>query len=171
MAHAAIFFKVIRSGSALHWALRALVAVGLVLLVWWMVKGAKPSSLGNYTDAMALAIAALSLNLLFGYIGELSMATAAFFGIGAYTAAILSMPPADSVFVPRAKTVERVLGAWLGNYSLHPWTVAAPVAAFGGAVLALVASALRRLGMALVSSSIAVAGAKLSTTPPAATLS
>jgi cytochrome d ubiquinol oxidase subunit II len=71
---------------------------------------------------------------------------------------ILSMPPADSVFVPRAKTVERVMGAWLGNYSLHPWTIAAPVAAFGGAILALVASALRRLGMALVISSVAVAG-------------
>ena len=70
---------------------------------------------------------------------------------------ILSMPPADSVFVPRAKAVERVVGAWLGNYSLHPWTVTAPVAAFGGALIALVASAWRRPGLAFVLSSIAVA--------------
>jgi cytochrome bd ubiquinol oxidase subunit II len=71
---------------------------------------------------------------------------------------ILLMPPANSAFVPRAKTVERAVGIWLDNYSLHPWTMAAPVAAFGGAFLALVASALRRAGLAFVFSSIAVAG-------------
>jgi cytochrome bd ubiquinol oxidase subunit II len=70
---------------------------------------------------------------------------------------ILSMPPADSPFMPRAKTVERAVGAWLGNYSLHRWTLVAPVAAFGSALLALVASAWRRQGLAFVLSSIAVA--------------
>ena len=56
----------VRSGGTVHWIIRAGVAVLLVLLVWQMVSGASPSSLGKYTDAMALAIAALSLNLLFG---------------------------------------------------------------------------------------------------------
>ena len=76
-------------------------------------------------------------------------------GIDGYR--IVSMPPADSAFMPPAKTVERVMGGWLGNYSLHPWTLVAPVAAFGGALLALVASARQRLGLAYTLSSIAIA--------------
>ena len=76
-------------------------------------------------------------------------------GIDGYR--IVSMPPADVAFMPPAKTVERVMGGWLGNYSLHPWTLVAPVAAFGGALLALVASARQHLGLAYTLSSIAIA--------------
>ncbi|MEO8676128.1 MAG: cytochrome d ubiquinol oxidase subunit II [Casimicrobiaceae bacterium] len=76
-------------------------------------------------------------------------------GIDGYR--IVSMPPADAAFMPPAKTVERVAGGWLNNYSLHPWTLVAPIAAFGGALLALVASARQRLGLAYTLSSIAVA--------------
>ena len=76
--------RVIKSGGLLHWALRALVAVGLVLVVWWMVSGTQPSGLGKYTEAMALAIAALSLNLLFGFNGQISLGHAAFAGISAF---------------------------------------------------------------------------------------
>jgi branched-chain amino acid transport system permease protein len=74
----------IKSGSALHWALRAVVAVLLVLLVWRMVSGAEPSSLGKYTEAMALAIAAISLNLLFGFNGQISIGHSTFAGIAAF---------------------------------------------------------------------------------------
>ena len=76
-------------------------------------------------------------------------------GIDGYR--IVSMPPVDTAFMPPAKTVERVMGGWLGNYSLHPWTLVAPVAAFGGALLALVASRRQRLGLAYTLSSIAIA--------------
>ena len=37
------------------------------------------------------AILALSLNLLLGYTGQLSLGHAAFFGIGAYTSALLTL--------------------------------------------------------------------------------
>ncbi len=74
----------IRSGSAVHWIIRAAVAVLLVLLVWQMVSGASPSNLGKYTDAMALAIAALSLNLLFGFNGQISIGHSTFAGISAF---------------------------------------------------------------------------------------
>lgn len=74
----------IREGSTVHWVLRALVAVGLILLVWRMVSGASPSSLGKYTEAMALAIAALSLNLLFGFNGQISIGHSTFAGISAF---------------------------------------------------------------------------------------
>ena len=74
----------IRSGGAVHWIIRAVVAVLLVLLVWQMVSGASPSNLGKYTDAMALAIAALSLNLLFGFNGQISIGHSTFAGISAF---------------------------------------------------------------------------------------
>jgi branched-chain amino acid transport system permease protein len=74
----------IRSGSSVHWVLRAVTAALLVLLVWRMVSGADPSSLGKYTEAMALAIAALALNLLFGFNGQISIGHSTFAGISAF---------------------------------------------------------------------------------------
>jgi cytochrome d ubiquinol oxidase subunit II len=74
---------------------------------------------------------------------------------------ITAMPPADASFVPLAKTVVRARGAWLDNYSLHAWTVLAPLAAIAGALLAQLASARRHAGLAFVLSSIAVAGVVL----------
>ena len=78
------------------------------------------------------------------------------FGIDGYR--IVSMPAADSAFIPRAKVVELAHAGWLSNYALHPWSLAAPVAGFAGALLALLAAARRRAGVALVLSSVAVAG-------------
>jgi len=80
-------------------------------------------------------------------------------GIDGYQ--IVSMPPADAAFVPAAKTVERLPAGWLHNYAKHPWTVAAPLAGIGGALLALVAASRRRAGLAFVLSCIAVAGVVL----------
>jgi cytochrome d ubiquinol oxidase subunit II len=74
---------------------------------------------------------------------------------------IVSMPPADSAFLPSAKTVERLPGGWLHNYSKHPWTVGAPLVAVGATILALVASALSRAAVAFVLSCIAVAAVVL----------
>src|SRR5258706_462319 len=56
-------------------------------------------------------------------------------GIDAFR--IVTMPPADSAFMPLAKTVERVPGGWLANYTQYPWMLSAPVLAFGGTLLAL----------------------------------
>jgi len=74
---------------------------------------------------------------------------------------IVSMPPADSAFVPDAKTVERLPAGWLHNYAKHPWTALAPVAVFVSAPLALAASARRRAGLAYTLSAVAVAGVVL----------
>jgi cytochrome d ubiquinol oxidase subunit II len=80
-------------------------------------------------------------------------------GIDGYQ--IVSMPRADSAFLPPAKTVERLPGGWLHNYSLHPWTVIAPLAAVGATILALILSALSRAALAFVLSCIAVAAVVL----------
>ncbi len=74
---------------------------------------------------------------------------------------ILTMPSPESAFVPQAKTVERLRGAWLGNYAQYPWTVLAPVLAFGGTLLALAASRAQRTGIAFVLSCGGVAGVVL----------
>jgi len=74
---------------------------------------------------------------------------------------IVSMPPADSAFLPSAKTVERLPGGWLHNYSKHPWTAGAPLVAVGATILALVASALSRAAVAFVLSCVAVAAVLL----------
>jgi len=74
---------------------------------------------------------------------------------------IVSMPNPDTSFLPLAKTVERVTGGWLANHRAQPWTMLAPVAAVGSAVLALLAARIRRPGVAFVLSSVAVAGVVL----------
>ncbi len=80
-------------------------------------------------------------------------------GIDGYQ--IVSMPPADSAFLPSAKTVERFPGGWLHNYSKHPWTVIAPLAVFGATLGALLASALARAALAFALSCVAVAAVVL----------
>jgi cytochrome d ubiquinol oxidase subunit II len=74
---------------------------------------------------------------------------------------IVTMPSPDTAFVPSAKTVERLPGGWLHNYAKHPWTIAAPLAAFAATLCALVASSPRRAGLAFVLSCVAVAGVVL----------
>jgi cytochrome d ubiquinol oxidase subunit II len=69
------------------------------------------------------------------------------------------MPDANSVSTPLQKSVAKVTGAWITNYSLYPWTLLAPVAGFAGAIAALVLRA--RAGMALIASSICVSAVVL----------
>ena len=80
-------------------------------------------------------------------------------GIDAFR--IVTMPPPDSAFMPLAKTVERVSGGWLTNYTQYTWMLSAPVLAFGGTLLALAASGVRRAGFAFVLSCFGVAGVVL----------
>src|SRR5581483_5077624 len=61
------------------------VAVTAPLWVW------NPYHLHTLIMAGIFAVLALSLNLLLGYTGQLSLGHAAFFGIGAYATALLSV--------------------------------------------------------------------------------
>jgi cytochrome d ubiquinol oxidase subunit II len=80
-------------------------------------------------------------------------------GVNAFR--IVTMPPADSAFMPLAKTVERVAGGWLNNYAQYPWMLSAPVLAFGATLLALAASRAGRAGFAFVLSCLGVTGVVL----------
>ncbi len=74
---------------------------------------------------------------------------------------IVTMPPPDSSFAPTAKTVERLPGGWLSNYSKQPWTIAAPIAAFAATLLAFAVAARRRPGLAFLLSCVGVASVVL----------
>lgn len=59
---------------------------------------------------------------------------------------------------PLRTMVEARPGAWLANYSLYPWMVAAPVLGFFGALLALVGLQRRSEPLALAGSSLSATG-------------
>lgn len=59
---------------------------------------------------------------------------------------------------PLAKTVKRETGAWFDNYRAYPWMIAAPAAAYIGALIAALALALSARRIALLASSLSVAG-------------
>ncbi|MFO1126188.1 MAG: cytochrome d ubiquinol oxidase subunit II [Methylocystis sp.] len=59
---------------------------------------------------------------------------------------------------PLVKTVTRESGAWLDNYRAYPWMIAAPAAAYAGALIAALAFAFSGRRIAFLASSLSVAG-------------
>jgi branched-chain amino acid transport system permease protein len=92
---------------------------------------------GQFTQAAALAIAVLGLNLLVGYSGQISLGHGAFFALGAYTSAI----SIDDLGVPYLLTLP----------------MAGAVCALAGFLLGLPALRLRGLYLALVTLGVAIA--------------
>jgi branched-chain amino acid transport system permease protein len=92
---------------------------------------------GQFTQAMALGIAVLGLNLLVGYSGQISLGHGAFFALGAYTSAIAI--------------------ADLGVPYLLTLPLAGAVCAVAGFLLGLPALRLRGLYLALVTLAVAIA--------------
>ncbi|WP_332879172.1 cytochrome d ubiquinol oxidase subunit II [Massilia sp. S19_KUP03_FR1] len=64
---------------------------------------------------------------------------------------------------PLYKTVQaHAGGAWFANYAAHPWTLAAPLAGFAGALLAFLGLKRRWEGWTMIFSSLSIAGIVLS---------
>jgi len=76
---------------------------------------------GQFTQAMALAIAVLGLNLLVGYNGQISLGHGAFFALGAYVSAIsiLDLDIPYLLTLPLAGIVCAVAGFLLGIPALR----------------------------------------------------
>jgi branched-chain amino acid transport system permease protein len=93
-----------------------------------------------------LILLATSLNLLLGYAGQLSMAQAAFYGIGAYTAGRLSLPIAEAVvgYVPSSG----VNGG--AGWGIWPAILAGVIAAFIVAALISLPAVSRVTGELLI---------------------
>jgi branched-chain amino acid transport system permease protein len=79
----------VERGSRRHRVLRgAALALGLAVAVG-LPFDSEPVVNGELTLVLVYAVAALGLNLLVGYAGQISIGHGAFFAIGAYTAAVL----------------------------------------------------------------------------------
>ena len=76
---------------------------------------------GLLVDWMLYALLALSLNIIVGYLGELSFGHAAFFGIGAYASALLALTPGISPWIGvfLAPVVAGVFGLVIGFAALR----------------------------------------------------
>jgi branched-chain amino acid transport system permease protein len=79
----------LEAGSARHRTLRRVALLAAVLVAAGIPFNSDPVTNGQLTLVLVYAVAALGLNLLVGYSGQISLGHGAFFAIGAYTAAIL----------------------------------------------------------------------------------
>jgi cytochrome d ubiquinol oxidase subunit II len=130
---------------------------GLVSVAMLVMHGAVYLTLRTQGEINARATRAA---VVFGVIFLIAFALAGIWvalGIDGYR--VLYMPDANSAFTPLQKSVAKVTGAWITNYSLYPWTLLAPVAGFAGAIAALALRA--RGGIALIASSICVSAVVL----------
>ena len=80
----------IEHGSPPHWVIRALWAAGTIAFVLYIPTKTETSTILDMTLAFQLAVAALSLNLVMGYGGIVSLGHSAFFGLGGYTSALIA---------------------------------------------------------------------------------
>jgi branched-chain amino acid transport system permease protein len=121
---------------------RGLLVVGLILLVlFFLIASDQWLSIANY--AMIAAIAALGLNVLSGYTGQISLGIAFFMAVGAYTAVWLGGDPTTTFFL----NAQRVPAIGL-DLSIFIWLPASGIAAaIAGALIG--PSALRLKGFYL----------------------
>lgn len=76
-------------GRAARIAVRAVASVAVVGVLAWLPQYFGSSDTALFAKALYIGIAALGLNVLTGYNGQVSIGHGAFFGFGAYTTAIL----------------------------------------------------------------------------------
>ena len=126
----------INQGSPQHWALRTLGVALIALVVVWVPTQMSTSRIGQFSDAFVLIIAAMSLNLVLGFTGQISIGHSAFFGIGGYTAAILIKDH-----------------GWSPGYTFY---AAAALAFVVGCLIALPALRIKGIYLALVTLAVAV---------------
>lgn len=124
----------IKSGGPASWAIRIVCAAALVYLLLWIPTSGSNSLIDTATTALTLMGAALALNLLLGFTGQISLGHSAFFGIGTYTTAIFVTRWGWSPLatLPAAFVVAFVVGA----------VVSLPALRIKGVYLALVTLAL-----------------------------
>lgn len=124
------------TNSPQHWAIRALWVAATVAVVVYVPTSTNTGTISDLTFALELSIAAMSLNLLIGYGGIISLGHSAFFGIGGYTTGVL---------------FDRY--GWTQGWTIP---VGAAIAFVVGALVSLPALRLRGIYVALVTLALAV---------------
>jgi len=79
----------IREGGVASWVIRLVTAAAVFLVVLWVPTRTGAGTILTVIEALVLMSAAMSLNLLLGYTGLISIGHSAFLGMGAYTTGIL----------------------------------------------------------------------------------
>nr|WP_290665302.1 branched-chain amino acid ABC transporter permease [Ardenticatena sp.] len=130
-----------KQSSLMQFVVVTLVILVLGLFEWWQPLGLSVSTLtggiltfNTLTRIGILTIVVVGLNLLMGYAGQVSLGQAAFYGIGAYTSAILTTR-AELFGFPSA-----VAAAWW-----WPWLLIGVGAAFTALFAYLVGKPILRL--------------------------
>jgi len=81
-------FVTIREGGLAHWAIRLATFVLVAAVVLYIPTKAGNGLITTATESFTLMAAAMALNLVLGYTGQISIGHSAFFGVGAYATAI-----------------------------------------------------------------------------------
>lgn len=126
----------IREGGAASWALRLVAAAVVAAAVLWVPTSTGAGTIQTAIEALVLISAAMSLNILLGYTGQISIGHSAFLGMGAYTTGIL-----------------------VSSYGWSPWLTfpAAFVLSFTlGVIVSFPASRIKGVYLALVTLSLAL---------------
>ncbi|HVZ14752.1 MAG TPA: cytochrome d ubiquinol oxidase subunit II [Bauldia sp.] len=131
--------------------LSGLISVAMLVMhggSWLAAKAAEPVA---SRAAQAASIAGIAALVLFALAG-LWLAV----GIDGYTitSAIDLAGPSN----PLLKTVTTAHGAWLANYSAHPWTIVAPVLVYVAGIATVLLLRTSRHWLAFVTSALTVAG-------------
>jgi branched-chain amino acid transport system permease protein len=79
----------LKEGGAGHWAIRIFAAALVVAIVLWIPTKGGNGLVTSATEALTLMSAAMALNLILGYTGQISIGHSAFYGTGAYVTGIL----------------------------------------------------------------------------------
>jgi branched-chain amino acid transport system permease protein len=76
----------IKEFTPIHWAIRVAAVVALAIVAILLASTAQASTLSDITEACTLATAAVALNLLLGFNGQISIGHSAFAGFAAFNA-------------------------------------------------------------------------------------
>ena len=126
----------IKDGSVAHWVLRVLAAAIVVAIMLWIPTKGSNGLVTSATEALTLMSAAMALNLILGYTGQISIGHSAFYGTGAYVTAIL-----------------------VSKYEWSPWLtfpVAFVIAFVVGVLVSFPASRIKGVYLALVTLALAL---------------
>lgn len=124
----------IREGGAANWTLRVITMVAIVGLMLYIPTKWEAGTLNTAIEGLTYMSAAMALNLVLGYTGQISIGHSAFLGIGAYTTGIMVSRWGFSPWVtfPVAFGIAFVIGV----------LISFPAARIKGVYLALVTLAL-----------------------------
>ncbi len=126
----------IPEGGAAHWGIRLAAAAVVVAVVLYIPTSGNNGLITSATEAFTLMGAAMALNLVLGYTGQISIGHSAFYGIGAYATGIL-----------------------VSRYGWNPWwtfPVAFALAFVVGVLVSFPASRIKGVYLALVTLALAL---------------